>query len=636
MFGYSPDEFGRLGIKEMLTPESYATAVQMTQKAVAERSDLKELQPWEFHLVKKDGTILDAEVRTRLVWKKGHIVGIHGITRDVTERRKTEEELRRSEERFRQVAESTGEFIWEVDAEGLYTYANPMVERILGHTPHEVVGKKHFYDFFLPEEREGLKTGALEAFARRESFHGFINSNVHRDGHIVTLETSGMPVVDDQGNLTGYRGADTDVTERKRLEEQTRQLQKQIEYVLGATKTGLDIIDSQFNIQYIDPAWKKVYGEPQGKKCYDYFMGRNEVCPGCGIVKALETKQPAVTEETLVRENNRVIQVTSTPFQNDKGEWLVAEVNVDITERKQAENRLAYLASFPERNPNPIMEVDLNGGIRYVNPAALRLFPDLHEEGLAHPWLGDWATVVRPFREGQTDTGVRDVTIGERSYEQLFHYFAQDSFIRVYGVDITERKQAEKQQTQLFQKLSEINQEFKDFALHRLARSQGSATGHPGHRRLALRPIIADKLDDQGKEYLTLLASRVDRMQDLIDGVLQYSRVGRTEQGTVPVDLGRLVPEIVDNLGVPAHIAIQSRARPADGRGGSDADYAGLPEPAEQRRQVHGQAARETSPWLAWKKTASGSSASADNGPGIEEKHFERIFKLFQTLAPAG
>ena len=69
-------------------------------------------------------------------------------------------------------------------------------------------------------------------------------------------------------------------------------------------------------------------------------MDRSKVCPGCEIVKALETKTQTVTEEVLVKEGNRPIQVTTIPFQNDEGEWLVAEVNVDITGRKQAEKTL--------------------------------------------------------------------------------------------------------------------------------------------------------------------------------------------------------------------------------------------------------------------------------------------------------
>jgi PAS domain S-box-containing protein len=127
---------------------------------------------------------------------------------------------------------------------------------------------------------------------------------------------------------------------RKRSEEEIRTLKKQIEFILGVTKTGLDIIDSEFNIQYIDPEWAKVYGAPTGKKCYEYFMGRNEICPTCGIPKALKTKTNTVTEEILVKEANRPIQVTTIPYQNNEGEWLVAKVNVDITERKRAEETL--------------------------------------------------------------------------------------------------------------------------------------------------------------------------------------------------------------------------------------------------------------------------------------------------------
>jgi len=71
-----------------------------------------------------------------------------------------EEALRESEERFRQVAESVGDFIWEVDAKGLYRYTSPSVERILGYRPDELIGKKYFYDLLAPEVREKLKAAA--------------------------------------------------------------------------------------------------------------------------------------------------------------------------------------------------------------------------------------------------------------------------------------------------------------------------------------------------------------------------------------------------------------------------------------------------------------------------------------------
>jgi light-regulated signal transduction histidine kinase (bacteriophytochrome) len=69
-------------------------------------------------------------------------------------------------------------------------------------------------------------------------------------------------------------------------------------------------------------------------------MGRSEPCPSCGIPDALRTKQISVTEEVLVKEGNRPIQVITIPYQDKNGEWLVDEVNADITERKRAEQEL--------------------------------------------------------------------------------------------------------------------------------------------------------------------------------------------------------------------------------------------------------------------------------------------------------
>lgn len=140
------------------------------------------------------------------------------VARDITERKRMENALRRSEERFRLVAENAREWIWEVDAEGLYTYSSPVVEKILGYKPEELVGKKHFYDFFHPDRREELKKTAFENFSRKQPFRHFVNLNLRKDGTTVRLSTSGVPILDEKGNLLGYRGEDTDVTEKKKPE----------------------------------------------------------------------------------------------------------------------------------------------------------------------------------------------------------------------------------------------------------------------------------------------------------------------------------------------------------------------------------------------------------------------------------
>ncbi|MBP1660597.1 MAG: multi-sensor hybrid histidine kinase, partial [Candidatus Aminicenantes bacterium] len=151
---------------------------------------------------------------------------------DVTERARAEEALRRSEERFRQIAENEGDFIWEVDTDGLYTYANPVVGKILGYRPEELVGKLHFYDLFAPEVQEELKAGALAAFAAKAAFQAFVNPNLRRDGARVILETSGSPILDGAGSLLGYRGSDKDITDRVAAEEALRDSVKQKEILM--------------------------------------------------------------------------------------------------------------------------------------------------------------------------------------------------------------------------------------------------------------------------------------------------------------------------------------------------------------------------------------------------------------------
>jgi PAS domain S-box-containing protein len=157
---------------------------------------------------------------------------------DVTRHVKAQESLRESEERFRQITETVSNFIWEVNADGLYTYTSPLVETILGYTPGELVGKMHFYDLFAPDVREGLKTAAFRAFERREGFQAFPNSNISKSGKIVFLETSGAPILDKAGQLLGYRGADTDVTARRLAEMETQTLRQELALFSRVATTG--------------------------------------------------------------------------------------------------------------------------------------------------------------------------------------------------------------------------------------------------------------------------------------------------------------------------------------------------------------------------------------------------------------
>lgn len=174
----------------------------------------------ETRWLKKDGKIINIILSSTPIDHNDISKGVIFTALDITERKEAEEKLRKSEERFKQVAESAEEWIWEVNTDGLYSYSSPVVEQILGYTYEEVVNKKYFYDFLIPDEKEEIKKAAFEIFKKKEQIKGLVNKNVHKNGNEVILETNGVPVLDDKNNLLGYRGVDKDITERKHAEEE--------------------------------------------------------------------------------------------------------------------------------------------------------------------------------------------------------------------------------------------------------------------------------------------------------------------------------------------------------------------------------------------------------------------------------
>ncbi|MGA2914941.1 MAG: ATP-binding protein [Sedimentisphaerales bacterium] len=156
-------------------------------------------------------------------------VSRNSLINEIGERKKIEGNLRESEKRFQEIVSNASEWVWEVDANGLYTYSSSIVIDLLGYRPEEIVGKKYFYDLFTDKERDELKKSAFAAFAEKQSFKGFLNANVHKDGRIVWLITSGVPILDIDGNLVGYRGSDIDITRQKEAEEMMKRLNRDLE-----------------------------------------------------------------------------------------------------------------------------------------------------------------------------------------------------------------------------------------------------------------------------------------------------------------------------------------------------------------------------------------------------------------------
>ncbi|MDO3380204.1 PAS domain-containing hybrid sensor histidine kinase/response regulator [Geoalkalibacter halelectricus] len=143
------------------------------------------------------------------------------LGRDITEQKHLEQSLRESEKRFHDLVETVGDWVWEVDQDGVYTYSNPRVYDLLGYHPHEVIGTSVFA--LMPaDEARRVETLFKDFAARKQTFTGLENINLHKNGRQVILETSGLPFFDAQGQLLGFRGVDRDITERKANAEKLR------------------------------------------------------------------------------------------------------------------------------------------------------------------------------------------------------------------------------------------------------------------------------------------------------------------------------------------------------------------------------------------------------------------------------
>lgn len=152
--------------------------------------------------------------------KENNFLGIRGSNVDITERIKTAEALKESEERFRQIANLSQTVIWEVDIKGVYTYVSPVCEIVYGFKPEELIGKKHYFDLHPDNERQKFVDETMALIEKDGHIRNFLNPVQQPNGEIRWVITNGLPIKDSAEKTIGYRGSDDDVTYRVAFEKE--------------------------------------------------------------------------------------------------------------------------------------------------------------------------------------------------------------------------------------------------------------------------------------------------------------------------------------------------------------------------------------------------------------------------------
>ncbi|HPJ95016.1 MAG TPA: PAS domain S-box protein [Deltaproteobacteria bacterium] len=231
--GFSVDDAIKQRLDQTLTPESYNLAMRMLEEELLfEKSGQRHESNWsktfELEQIKKDGSTVWTEVTVNIIYhEEGGIRGIIGITRDITERKKAEELLIQSEEKYRTLVDNMQDVIYRADINGNILYVSPSAPDLLGcNSTEEIIGLNVGRDFYYhPEERQIF----IEALKKAGKIRNYEVTLRRRDnGKPIFVTTNSQIYSDKDGNLSGIDGILYDISERKQVEEEKKKLEAQL------------------------------------------------------------------------------------------------------------------------------------------------------------------------------------------------------------------------------------------------------------------------------------------------------------------------------------------------------------------------------------------------------------------------
>ena len=278
-----------------------------------------------------------------------------------------------------------------MDAAGLYVYVSPVVAYVLGYAPEEIVGRLHYHDLFPPAVRAQLADEIQSAIDQRRSFRDYENPLVAKDGRTVWVITSAIPQQAPDGSFAGYRGSDTDITERKKAELALRESEMQRRAINDNLPDGFIYqMDSGVNGEdrrytYLSQGIERLHGVTAEEAMrnpalvYRQIVAEDRPAVIAQEARALATMSPfqVITRVRIPSGEIRWRLFSSAPRRLSNGHVVWDGIELDITERKQAEEALkrseAKYRQLYEAMRDPYATTDLKGRLLECNPAFLNL-----------------------------------------------------------------------------------------------------------------------------------------------------------------------------------------------------------------------------------------------------------------------
>ena len=347
-----------------------------------------------------------------------------------------------------------------------------------------------------------------------------------------------------------------EMEERTRAEQALRESEERFRTVFENAVTGIAITDWEGRFLQSNPAYCALleYTEEELRR----FEFASLIHPEDREANLAQVRRLQAGELPFFQIENRYIRkdgqlvwvhkfVSILPDAAGKPTYLMALVT-DVTERKQAEEQVMHLASFPQINPSPVLELDLSGALTYHNPAAFKVLEKL---GPGAEWRtllpGDLDDIIMAAREKKEQFFYREVKIDNAVFAQNIFFAEAFNVLRIYTMDITRRKQAEEELTKALAELEASNKELEAFSYSISHDLKAPLRAIHGFAKILLQEHT-DHLDAEGRRLLRVVSQNALRMSDLIDDLLSYSRAGLQKLELRPVNLASMVKWRVEEL----------------------------------------------------------------------------------------
>ncbi len=373
LWGYEEEDevLGRSVLDFWKEPQQASEVVQAIQNG----------QGWmgELVAVRKDGACRNLYLSASAVLNEaGTPICVMASFLDITERKRADEALRESEQRYRGVVQNTTAVILRVDPQGIIRFANERALRFFGYSAEELIGR-HAVGTIIPEqETTGRDLAAMvEEIAKDpDRFHSNANENLRKNGERVWMEWTNSGVYDGDGRLKEFLAVGIDATERRRAEEALRELNATLERrvvartaeveherqrlydVLEALPAMTCLLTPDYHVVFANRSFRERFGEARGRHCYEYCFGRTQPCEFCQTYRVLETGRPHRWEVTGP-DGRTIIDAHDFPFTDVDGSPLILEMDLDITERKQAEVALRELNETVSQRAQQLQKLTL-------------------------------------------------------------------------------------------------------------------------------------------------------------------------------------------------------------------------------------------------------------------------------------